>query len=81
MHMNSKSLMMIGAIVLGLIFVGIGVVYLTHQANALPAYFPGYAADVTKTHTKHGLAAFVLALASWTFAWFQGGPRKIQPTV
>jgi hypothetical protein len=30
---------------------------------------------MTGHHTKHGIAAVVVALACFAFAWFQSGPK------
>jgi hypothetical protein len=32
-------------------------------------------AEATHHHTKHGIAALVVALACFAFAWFQTGPK------
>jgi hypothetical protein len=45
----------------------------------LPSFFPGYEAGSSHHHTKHGIAAFVVALACFVFAWFQSGPSEKTP--
>ncbi len=76
--MNNKKLLMGLGIVLGIIFLIISLVYTTHTAGMLPHIFPGYEADSIHKHAKHAIAAFVIALLSFVFAWFQSGPL---PTV
>jgi hypothetical protein len=29
---------------------------------------------------KHGIAAFLLGLACFAFAWFRSGPKRTEPT-
>ena len=45
----------------------------------MPSFFPGHAsvtdAEANHHHTKHGIAALVVALGCFAFAWFQTGPR------
>lgn len=65
------------AIVLGLVLFYVGYVYASHTAGALPSYYPGYAAGATNTHTKHSIAAFLLGIACFIFAWFYSGPKKV----
>ena len=75
--MKNRSVV-IGASILGFVFLIIGVVYFTHTADALPSFFPGHQAGVLTTHTKHGLAAVVLAVLSFVVAWFQSAPKKTE---
>lgn len=65
---------------LGLIFLGFAVYYFITPANHLAHFMPGYAPDVSKTHFKHGLGAFILALGSWILAWFHSANRKKDTT-
>jgi hypothetical protein len=62
-------------VILGVIFAAIGVLYLAKTAAQLPAFLPGHQAGSGHHHTKHALAAFVLALVSWAGAWFTTGKR------
>ena len=54
----------------------VAVVYFVDTASSLPSFFPGHQAGSTHHHTKHGIAALVLALACFVFAWFQSGPTR-----
>jgi hypothetical protein len=62
-------------IALGLIFAALGVLYLAKTAGQLPAFLPGHQAGSGHHHTKHGLAAFALAVIFWAGAWFATGKR------
>jgi hypothetical protein len=62
-------------VLLGALFVVIGVIYFADTANALPAFFPGHQAGSAHHHSKHGIAAFVIAVLCWVGAWFSTGRR------
>jgi hypothetical protein len=62
-------------VVLAAVLVVVGVVYMTSTAGHLPAFFPGHAAHSTHHHTKHGLAAFGLAVLLLIGAWLTTGPE------
>jgi hypothetical protein len=57
----------------------VAVVYFVSPEHSLPSFFPGHAsatsAEANHHHTKHGIAAVVVALACFAFAWFQTGPK------
>jgi hypothetical protein len=72
---NASPLVTIALLLLGLVFVAVGVVYLTQTAGNLPAFFPGHQAGSVHHHTKHGLVAFALAVLVWLGAWFTTGTR------
>ena len=62
------------AVVLGVVLLVVAVVYFVDTASSLPSFFPGHQAGSTHHHTKHGIAALVVALGCFVFAWFQTGP-------
>lgn len=64
------------AIILGIICLGLAVFYWMTPADALPSFFPGYQLGSTHVHLKHGLAALILGLGLFAFAWFKSGPRQ-----
>ena len=64
-----KTLMIIFA-VLALVFLALAIFYWVTPAGKLPHHLPGYIAGSTKIHLKHGLAAFILAVAFGILAWF-----------
>jgi len=74
--MNKQRSLIIPAIIAGIVFLVIAVVYWVDTADALPSFFPGHEAGSAHHHVKHGIAAFVLALGCFVFAWFQSGPSR-----
>jgi hypothetical protein len=71
-----NKLLVWGSIVLGVVFVALAVYYWITPAGSLPVYLPGFEAGATTVHLKHGLAALILALALFVFAWFQSAPKR-----
>jgi Na+/H+ antiporter NhaD/arsenite permease-like protein len=71
--------LIVPAVVLGIVLVVVAIVYFTTPEHSLPSFFPGHAsassAEANHHHTKHGIAAIVVALACFAFAWFQSGPK------
>ena len=67
--------MRIVAIILGLVFAIIAVVYWVLPAGSLPAFFPGFEAGSSHIHVKHGIAAAALAILLLAFAWHVGRLR------
>jgi hypothetical protein len=63
-------------LVLAAALVAVGVVYVTSTAGSLPAFFPGHAAHSMHHHTKHGLAAFGLAVLVVIGAWLTTAPER-----
>jgi uncharacterized membrane protein HdeD (DUF308 family) len=78
MNSNLRKLM-IPAVLLGVLLIVVAVIYFAQPAHSLPSFFPGHvsagSAEANHHHTKHGIAALVVALACFAFAWFQSGPR------
>ncbi len=72
--MTKNKQLILPAVVLGVIFIIVAIVYWAMTASDLPSFFPGHQAGSTTHHFKHGLAAFVLAIGAFVFAWFQTGP-------
>ncbi|MHB8233769.1 MAG: hypothetical protein ACYDHT_03870 [Solirubrobacteraceae bacterium] len=71
--------LMIPAVILGALLIVVAIVYFAEPAHSLPSFFPGHVsasnAEASHHHTKHGIAALVVALAAFAFAWFQSGPK------
>jgi Na+/H+ antiporter NhaD/arsenite permease-like protein len=67
------------AVIVGIVLVVIAIVYFVTPEHSLPAFFPGHSAagsaEANHHHTKHGIAALIVALACFAFAWFQTGPK------
>ncbi len=59
-----------GAIILGIIFIILAIVYWATPAGSLPHFLPGFIAGSSKIHFKHGLGALILAIALFVYAWF-----------
>jgi Na+/H+ antiporter NhaD/arsenite permease-like protein len=78
MSVNTRKLI-IPAAVIGVALVVVAVIYFVEPEHSLPSFFPGHASlnsvDANHHHTKHGIAALVVALACFAFAWFQTGPK------
>jgi hypothetical protein len=72
--MTKNRRLIIPALVLGIVLIVIAIIYWTQTASDLPSFFPGHKAGSSTTHVKHGIAAFLLGLACFVFAWFQTGP-------
>jgi len=64
------------AVVGGIALVAIAAVYWAEPARSLPSFFPGHEAGSNHHHVKHGIAAFLVGLACFAFAWFNTGPKK-----
>jgi hypothetical protein len=63
------------AIVLGLAFAAVAIVYWLVPAGSLPSVFPGFEAGATRVHVKHGLDAAVVAVVFFAIAWYAGRSR------
>jgi hypothetical protein len=78
MDSNLRKLV-VPAVIVGVILVVVAVVYFIEPEHSLPSFFPGHsaatAAEHNHHHTKHGIAALVVAGALFAFAWFQTGPK------
>jgi hypothetical protein len=68
--------LIVPAVLLGLVFLAIAVVYWVEPAGSLPSFFPGHEAGSSHHHAKHGIAALIVAIACFVFAWFQSGPSE-----
>ncbi len=71
--------LVVPAVVLGVLLVIVAVIYFVEPAHSLPSFFPGHvstsSSEASHHHSKHGIAALVVALACFAFAWFQSGPK------
>ena len=65
--------------IVGVALVVVAVIYFVDAEHSLPSFFPGHSSasspEANHHHTKHGIAALVVALALFAFAWFQTGPK------
>ncbi|MGN6215874.1 MAG: hypothetical protein ACTHN7_02810 [Solirubrobacterales bacterium] len=67
--------LIVPAVVLGILFLVVAIIYWAEPAGSLPSFFPGHEAGSSHHHFKHGIAAFVVAIGCFVFAWFQSGPQ------
>ena len=63
------------AVILGIALIVVGIVYFAEPARSLPSFFPGHEAGSSHHHVKHGIAAVLVGLACFAFAWFNTGPK------
>jgi hypothetical protein len=63
------------AIILGLAFAAIAIVYWTMPAGSLPGFLPGFEAGSSLIHVKHGIAAAAAAVLCLGFGWYTGRAR------
>jgi hypothetical protein len=64
------------AVIAGIALIVIAAVYWAEPAKSLPGFFPGHQAGSSHHHVKHGIAAFLVGLACFVFAWFRTGPKR-----
>jgi hypothetical protein len=78
--MTKNRSLIVPAVVLGLALLALAVLYFVDSASALPSVVPGHEAGSSHHHVKHGIAAAIVALGCFTFAWFQSGPATTRPS-
>ena len=64
------------AVIAGVALIVLAVVYWVEPAKSLPSWIPGHEAGSTHHHVKHGIAALLLGIACFVFAWFQTEPSE-----
>jgi hypothetical protein len=74
--MTKRRNLILPAVVLGVVFLALAVLYWVDSAGSLPSFVPGHEAGSEHHHVKHGIAALVVALGCFVFAWFQSGPSS-----
>jgi Na+/H+ antiporter NhaD/arsenite permease-like protein len=78
MNSNLRRLV-IPVAILGVLMIVVAIIYFVQPEHSLPSFFPGHSSatdpEANHHHTKHGIAALVIALACFAFAWFQTGPK------
>jgi Na+/H+ antiporter NhaD/arsenite permease-like protein len=78
MNPNLRKLI-VPVVLVGVALIVVAVIYFIEPEHSLPSFFPGHAsatsAERNHHHTKHGIAALIVALACFAFAWFQTGPK------
>lgn len=71
--MTKRPQLIVPALLLGILFLVIAAIYWADSASSLPSFFPGHDAASSHHHVKHGLAAAIVAIGCFVFAWFQTG--------
>jgi hypothetical protein len=66
------------ALIVGVLLFAVAIMYWVDSASSLPSFFPGHQAGSSHHHIKHGIAAFILGVGAYVFAWFQTGPDTRQ---
>ena len=79
--MRNDRLLVLLAVLAGIVLIVIAIVYFAEPARSLPSFFPGHQAGSGHHHTKHGIAALLVGLACFVFAWFRTGPKRATPPV
>jgi hypothetical protein len=75
--MNTRNPLALAAVILGMAFIAIAIMYWTVPAKSLPGpSFLGHSSGDSAVHVKHGIASFLVGLACFAYAWFQSGPNK-----
>lgn len=75
--MRNNRLLVALATLVGLVLIVIGIVYIALNEHDIPSFFPGHVSHpASHHHVKHGIAAILLGLACFAFAWFRLGPRR-----
>src|ERR1700692_1987677 len=74
--MRNDRLLVALAVLAGIVLIVIAIVYFAEPAKSLPSFFPGHQAGSSHHHVKHGIAAFVVGLGCFVFAWFRTGPKR-----
>jgi hypothetical protein len=60
------------AMILGLAFALVAILYWLVPAESLPDFFPGFESGSDRVHVKHGIAAAVAAVLMFAIAWYAG---------
>jgi hypothetical protein len=59
--------------IIGLVFIGLAIVYWLTPADGLPRFLPGFQAESDHVHLTHALGSLIVALVLFAIAiiWFQ----------
>ena len=75
--MSRDRILVPAAVVAGALLIIVAVIYWVEPAKSLPfPDFLGHEAGSSTVHIKHGIAAFLLGIACFVFAWFRSGPKR-----
>jgi hypothetical protein len=73
--MTKRPALILPAVLAGLALLVLAALYFADPASSLPSLIPGHEAGSAHHHVKHGIAALLLAIGCFVFAWFQSGPK------
>lgn len=80
--MPKNRALTLAAVAAGVVLIVVAIIYWAEPAKSLPfPDFLGHQAGSDTVHVKHGIAAFLLGIACFVFAWFQSGPKRDRATV
>jgi uncharacterized RDD family membrane protein YckC len=71
---SSSPRLVIPAVLAGIALLVVAVLYFADSAADLPSFLPGHETGSAHHHIKHGIAALIVGLGAFIFAWFQTGP-------
>ncbi len=74
--MTKNRSLIIPSVVVGVVLLVVAALYFADTASSLPSFFPGHQSGSSHHHVKHGIAALVVGLGAFVFAWFQTGPSR-----
>ena len=75
---QSKQIATAAAVLAGVFFVVIAVLYWTQAAGQLPSFLPGHTAGSLEHHSKHGILSLALGVCCFIAARFFWGPSQEQ---
>jgi hypothetical protein len=78
--MGQRRALTIIAVIAGVAFIALAIVYWVETAGSLPSWIPGHEAGSSHHHVKHGIASFLLGVALLVYAWFQTGKPRAETT-
>ena len=68
---DMKTLVISGAILVGLFFFAVAALYFLTPAGSLPAYVPGYEQGSARVHLTHALGMAAIGVVAFLLAWFR----------
>jgi hypothetical protein len=78
--MRNDRLLPLAAVIVGTILIVVAIIYWVEPAKSLPSFFPGHQSGSDHHHVKHGIAAFLVGVACFVYAWFKTGPKRTSTT-
>ena len=74
--MTKRPALILPAVVVGLALLVLAALYFAESASSLPSVIPGHEAGSGHHHVRHGIAAALLGIGCFVFAWFQSGSTR-----